>query len=488
MNAIRQAIAALLLILVVSSWTAISARSVGPFVSDETTTVNTKYGKIKGYRDGKVYTFKGIPYASAERFMPPVAPAVHDGVLTCRTYGPKAPQGQSLDYRGNQTSDYDFGFRFNLEPMSEDKCLVLNVWTNGLADGRKRPVFVWFHGGGFATGSGIDLPCYEGRALAEKGDIVVVTVNHRLNVLGYFDMSGLGGRYADSANLGMQDLVKALEWVNANIEQFGGNPGSVTIGGQSGGGGKVSTLMMMPAAGGLFHRAIVQSGSFARQAVNEYGPLYARALLHELGLREEQVDELNAVPYEQLVAAVNKSMRTVNMTLASQGVSVPRGMMGPVLDGKHVVAPTFENGAPEVSSHVPMLIGWNYNEFDFVGGKEDTMFRDGAIAQARNKAAQGTADAYLYMFNWKPTGNTLGACHGMELPFMFNNIELQPEMTGATADAYELADKMSSAWIAFICTGNPNVKGLPHWEPYNSVTEPTMVFDRKSHLRTNQSR
>lgn len=461
------------------------ARNVGPIVSDQSTTTNTVYGPVQGYRDGSIYTFKGIPYAKAERFMPPQKPDTHTEVVKHRTYGPKAPQtqlNQTTIWQGNSQSDNDFGFQFVLEPMDENDCLVLNVWTPGLNDGKKRPVFVWFHGGGFHTGSGHDMPCYEGRALAEKGDIVVVTVNHRLNTLGYFDMSKLGGQYSESANLGMQDLVKSLEWVNENIANFGGDPESVTIGGQSGGGGKVSTVMMMPAAKGLFKRAIVQSGSFASQPENIYGELYARALLNELGQKEDDREGLKAVPYEKLVEAANKSTRTVNMTLEKQGVKVPR-TMGPVLDGKHIVGPGFENGAPEVSAEVPMMIGWNFNEFDFLNGKEDTMFRDGAIRQASNKAKQGKADVYLYMFNWKPEGNSLGACHGMELPFMFNNIELQPEMTGATKEAYELADKMSSAWIAFIRNGNPNTKGLPTWEPYNDNTSPTMIFDNKCIIR-----
>ena len=212
------------------------AQSVRPCVSNQSTIANTVYGKVQGYKDGNIYTFKGITYAEAERFMPPQKPKAHEGVKMCRIYGPKAPQSETLRFNGNQQSDYDFGFQFKLEPMDEARCLVLNVWTQGLNDGKKRPVFVWFHGGGFATGSAIDLPCYEGRALAEKGDIVVVTVNHRLNVLGYFDMSGLGGRFAESANLGMQDLVKSLEWIHDNIANFGGDPNCITIGGQSGGG------------------------------------------------------------------------------------------------------------------------------------------------------------------------------------------------------------------------------------------------------------
>ena len=458
------------------------AQSVRPCVSNQSTIANTIYGKVQGYKDGNIYTFKGITYAEAERFMPPQKPKAHEGVKKCRIYGPKAPQSESLRFNGNQQSDYDFGFQFKLEPMDEARCLVLNVWTQGLNDGKKRPVFVWFHGGGFATGSAIDLPCYEGRALAEKGDIVVVTVNHRLNVLGYFDMSGLGGRFAESANLGMQDLVKSLEWIHDNIANFGGDPNCVTIGGQSGGGGKVSTVMMMPSAKGLFHRAIVQSGSFTRYGTNENSKLYAQALLQELGIRENDAAALNAVPYERLVEAVNKSSRMVNMTQQAKGERGGGGM-GPVIDGKYVVAPGFDSAAPEVSRDVPMIIGWNYNEFDFVNAKEDQMFRNGAIQQATIKAQQGGAPAYLYMFNWKPVGNSLGACHGMELAFMFNNVGLQSEMNGATKEAFALSDKMSSAWIAFIKTGNPNTKGLPRWEAYNADSKPTMIFDNKCYLR-----
>ena len=475
------------LLTIAAAWSAMvattQAQSMQPCISDQSTIANTKYGKVQGYKDGNIYTFKGITYAEAERFMPPHKPKAHEGVKMCRIYGPKAPQSETLHLNGNQQSDYDFGFQFKLEPMDEARCLVLNVWTQGLNDGKKRPVFVWFHGGGFATGSGIDLPCYEGRALAEKGDIVVVTVNHRLNALGYFDMSGLGGRFAESANLGMQDLVKSLEWVHDNIANFGGDPECVTIGGQSGGGGKVSTVMMMPSAKGLFHRAIVQSGSFTRYGTNENSKLYAQALLQELGIHENDAAALNAVPYEKLVEAVNKSTRMVNSMLQSQGIRGGGGGQGPVIDGKYVVAPGFDRQAPEVSRDVPMIIGWNYNEFDFVSGKEDQMFRNGAIQQATIKAQQGGAPAYLYLFNWKPVGNTLGACHGMELAFMFNNVGLQAEMNGATKEAYALADKMSSAWIAFIKTGNPNTKGLPQWEAFNAESKPTMVFDNKCYLR-----
>ena len=172
----------------------------------------------------------------------------------------------------------------------------------------------------------------------------------------------------------------------------------------------------------------------------------------------------------------------VNMTLQAKGERGGGGM-GPVIDGKYVVAPGFDSAAPEVSRDVPMIIGWNYNEFDFVNAEEDQMVRNGAIQQATIKAQQGGAPAYLYMFNWKPVGNSLGACHGMELAFMFNNVGLQPEMNGATKEAFALSDKMSSAWIAFIKTGNPNTKGLPRWEAYNADSKPTMIFDNKCYLR-----
>ena len=477
----KQVISAL--VLVCGCFISSNAQQVGPFISNQSTIATTVYGKVQGYLDGDIYTFKGIQYAEADRFMPPTDPKPFDGVHMCRVYGPKAPQSETLRFNGYPQSDYDFGFQFKLEPMDEARCLVLNVWTKGLNDGKKRPVFVWFHGGGFATGSAIDLPCYEGRALAEKGDIVVVTVNHRLNVLGYFDMSGLGGRFAESANLGMQDLVKSLEWIHKNIVNFGGDPNCVTIAGQSGGGGKVSTVMMMPSAKGLFHRAIVQSGSFTSYGTNENSKLYAQALLDELGLRANDAAGLNAVPYDRLVEAINKSSRIVNATLQAQGKRGGGGQ-GPVIDGKYVVAPGFDVSAPEVSKDVPMIIGSNFNEFDFTTGREDRMFRDGAIHQATVKAEQNGAPVYMYMFNWKPVGNTLGACHGMELAFMFNNIALQPEMNGATKEAYALADKMSSAWINFIKTGNPNTKGLPEWKPFNSSEKATMVFDNKSYLRT----
>ena len=443
----------------------------GPLTTGEDSIATTVYGKVQGYNDDGILTFKGIPYAKAERFMPPTAPDPIDGVLKCQVYGPKAMQNQNVKW--NTPTDYDFGFQFKIEFLSED-CQVLNVWTPAL-DGKKRPVFVWIHGGGYANGSAIFLPAQDGRSLAEKGDIVVVTVNHRLNILGYMDLTALGGKYSESVNLGMQDLVKALEWVHDNIEAFGGDPGCVTIGGQSGGGGKVSTLMAMPSAQGLFHRAIVQSGSTLRQTESAQGQALGLAVLEELGLTPETADQLAEVPYEALEAAGNRASRRAG------------GRFAPVVDGKYLIQHPFDP-APSISADVPMLIGSNLNEFCYTNNVKftvDERARAGVVAQATAKAALGAAPAYVYLFEWQSAVNdgALAACHGMELPFMFNNVAVQREMTGGTKEAYRMADKVSSAWIAFIRNGDPNTKKLPKWEPFDPATEATMVLDNVSKMQ-----
>ena len=495
----------------------------GPITAGEHTRVNTTYGTVEGYLDDDVYTFKGIQYAKAERFMPPQAPDRIEGVRMCKLYGPKAMQGQDLVWRDNTQRDYNFGNQFIMEPMSEEACLVLNVWTKGINDGKKRPVFLWIHGGGYSTGSGHDLDCYEGRSLADKGDIVTITINHRLNVLGYIDLTALGGKYANSVNLGMQDIVKALEWVHDNIEKFGGDPNCVTIGGQSGGGGKVSTVLAMPSAKGLFHRAVVQSGSTLRVGDQEYSRKLGLATLAELGVKPAQAEaKLPTFSYEELVAAGNRASQKT----AAAGM---RGGFGPVMDGKIVADQPFDPEASEINRGIPMLIGTDFNEFTFDISPEktldevkaaltermgeekaaqfmeefpkafpdeepkamlymDTRFRAGAMQQAAAKSRQGGANAYFYEFTWKPENNALGASHGMELPFMFNNVAVQREMTGSSESAYKLQEVISNYWLAFIKTGDPNVSGQPVWEPYNEETGPCMILDNTCEVRYNHDK
>jgi len=494
-------------------------------VGENIAVVSTKYGKVRGYIDNGVFAFRGIPYAQAERFMPPKAPDKWDGVRQTTIYGPQAMQSKAQNWKGQ--SDENFGFQFCIEPMNEKECFVLNVWSNGINDGKKRPVWVWIHGGGFSSGSANQLPFFDGRSMAKKGDIVVVTVNHRLNTLGYLDLRGLGGRYSESVNLGMQDLVAALQWVHDNIANFGGDPNTVTIDGQSGGGAKVSTLMAMPSAAGLFHRAIVQSGSSLTVGDGQASKAFGLAFIKALGITPGEADKLNDFTYEELVAASRKA--TTIMTELGQAPT-GRGGEGPTLDGKYIVQHPFDPTPADFSKNVPMLIGSNLNESGYRNrqlitpqtmdqvkatlteryGSENadkyiaaykkaypndnkpqhiltTSVRTRALQQAAVKNAQGGAPAYVYLFEWQSPVNdgSLGAAHGMELPFMFNNIALARTLTGGGKDAYALADKISSAWISFVKTGNPNCKVLPKWEAYSPQKGATMVFDNKCVVRYN---
>ncbi len=489
--------------------------------------VSTQYGSVRGYIDDGVYAFKGIPYAKADRFMPPQAPDKWDGVRQCTIFGPQAMQGTGQRWGGQ--GDYNFGFLFCAEPMNEKECFVLNVWTNGINDGKKRPVWVWIHGGGYSAGSANQLPFFDGRSLARKGDIVVVTVNHRLNVLGYLDLRGLGGKYSESVNLGMQDLVAALRWVHDNIANFGGDPSRVTIDGQSGGGGKVSTLMAMPSAAGLFHGAIVQSGSTLTVGNGEASKAYGLAFVKALGIAPEDANKLNDFTYDELVAA-DRKVATAQREAGRPGV---RGGVGPTVDGKYITQNPFDPTPAEFSKNVPMIIGSNLNEFGYgnraiitpktLDQVKTTLterygeanaekyiaaykqaypddkqpqhiltatVRTNVVKQAAVKHAQGGAPVYVYLFEWQSPVNdgSLGACHGMELPFMFNNIALARTMTGGGEEAYKLADRISSAWINFVKTGNPNGQEVPEWAPYTPEKGATMIFDNDCRVRCNHDK
>ena len=267
----------------------------------------TESGKVAGYVENGIYIYKGIPYAKAERFMPPVAADKWEGVRSSRAYGPTCPQGKRMGWYSDEQA-----FAFNWDDgYPDENCLRVNIWTPGLKDGKKRPVMVWLHGGGYSAGSGQELPSYDGTNLAKKGDAVVVTLNHRLNVLGFLDLSAYGDKYAKSGNAGLLDLVAALQWVNKNIESFGGDARNVTIFGQSGGGGKVSTLLATPSARGLFHKAIVQSGSMLRTMEQKYSRRIGSAVMEELGLKASQIDELCKMPYDKVLAAGDKAIAKV---------------------------------------------------------------------------------------------------------------------------------------------------------------------------------
>ncbi len=497
----------------------------GPIEAGEAiAVVPTQYGKVRGYVDDGIFAFKGIPYAKADRFMPPRAPDSWEGTRQCTIYGPQAMQAKAQRWQGQ--SDSNFGFQFSVEPMDEKESFVLNVWTKGLENSRKRPVWVWIHGGGFSSGSANQLPFFDGRSLAAKGDIVVVTVNHRLNTVGFVDMRGLGGKYSDSVNLGMQDLVVALKWVRDNIAQFGGDPDQVTIDGQSGGGAKVATLMAMPTAAGLFRRAIIQSGSILRLGDSERSMKHGLQFVKELGLSPEQAEKLNDVSYEDLVAASRRAreqMREPAPFMMAPGES-------PVVDGRFIVQHPFDPQPAPFAKDVALLVGSNLNEFSYSNrriitpktmdevratltqrsGAENAekylaaykaaypkddqpqhiltaSVRTTCLKQAAVKSGQGGAPVYVYLFEWQSPVNdgSLGAAHGMELPFMFNNIAMARTLTGGGKEAYALADRISSAWIAFVKTGNPNVDSLPRWDPYSPANGATMIFDNRCEVRYN---
>jgi para-nitrobenzyl esterase len=481
--------------------------------------VATKSGKVVGLAASGVCTFKGIHYGAnpegAMRFMPPVPPMPWSETAEALNYGDLAPQNLS----GASGSDIRvaMGDIFGPGKVSEN-CLVLNVWTPNLTRGT-RPVMVWLHGGGY-TGGSDGAPTYDGTNLARKRNVVVVGINHRLNVFGYLYLGKIGGaKYADSGNAGMLDCVLALEWVRNNIAHFGGDPNNVTIFGESGGGGKVSVLMAMPPAKGLFHKAIVESGSTLRVSTPDEADAAARKYLAQLKIATDRVDDLKKVPMEDMLAAMR----------ALTGPNSIR--LGPVVDGRSLPRQPFDPDAPAQSANIPMLIGTNgtettallgiadaslfsLNEADmraklksylhvsddaqidslvavykkrrpdatpsdiYFAVTTDRMMRMNAVTQAERKAAEQAAPAYMYIFDWRSPvlGGKLRSPHGIELAFVFDNTDKTTGMNGTGSDLAPLAEKVSAAWAAFARTGNPNAPGLPHWPAYDAATRATMIF------------
>jgi len=482
-----------------------STRAGGPSNIVETTT-----GRVRGLFFQGVNTFRGIPYgastAGANRFMPPRKPQPWTGVRDVNTIGLRAPQLENP--RVPEWFVFD-----RSEPQGED-CLVLNVYTPSLADGRKRPVMVWLHGGGFVGGSS-GFTVYEGQNLVGMRDVVLVHLNHRLNLFGFLYLGGTGGeRYADG-NAGMLDIVAALEWVRDNIANFGGDPNSVTVFGQSGGGSKVSTLLGMPAAKGLFHKAIAMSGSQVRSLTREQAMATTGRVLAALGLGANRLDELHRVP-----------MRRLRDLLAGAG---GEGFTwGPVVDGRTLPAHSFDPAASPFGAAVPLLIGsteteatWNesqiYDPLTDAELREDVMrllrteaagadrviaayrprrpkasnldlyliiatdtsnFRTGTDTQADRKAAQ-RAPVFKYYFRWySPVrGGALRAMHTMDIPFVFENYEMASALVGAGPELKPLGDRMAGAWVAFAISGNPSHGLIARWPAYDTKTRATMIID-----------
>ena len=506
--------------------------------SDADTVVETNAGKVRGFRRNGIYAFKGVPYgastAGARRFMPPAAPEPWTGIRNALAYGRICPQDDSahFDTDGKNLASHDEDafllHRGSAVCVPGEDCLRVNVWTPEINGSHRRPVMVYMHGGGFSGGSGHDLLSYEGENLARNHDVVVVNHNHRLNVYGYLNLARLGGDdFSDSANLGMLDIVAALEWVHTHISAFGGDPGNVTIFGQSGGGGKVAALMAMPAAKGLFHRAIIQSGPFLKALSPDYSQQVAARLMDELGLSSSQVRELQKIPVDRLSGAAAEAMKKTPKPQTAHRDTFGESGWGPTVDGRTLPAHPFDPGAPAVSADVPLITGTNLNESvsgldhpgadvmtleemnrsvrEMYGGSAEALiaayrqdypdatpfglyaaiatarWRIPAFAQAARKAALGAAPAYAYIYAWRTPvlNNRPGSFHASEISFTFDNADICDHYSAGDPSAFALSKQMSTAWTSFARTGDPNHPGLPHWPAYTADAHATMYFNAR---------
>jgi para-nitrobenzyl esterase len=505
-----------------------------PFCSTPRSAVaRTQYGKVRGFVCGDVFTFKGVPYGQTtggeNRWLPAKPPQPWNDEYPALVYGGNCPQNLH-DWTGNEQTfiqDWDDGWQ------SEDM-LKLNIWTPSLTG--RRPVMFYIHGGGYSFGSSYELPSHEGAQMARHHDVVQVSVNHRLNILGFFDVSEAGGSaYEDSVNVGMTDLVAALKWVQENIANFGGDPDRVMIYGQSGGGSKVTTLMGMPAAVGLFHRASAQSGGGGNIPTKDQQRELARQVMKDLGLAPNDIASLQKMEWSKLVAAGNAAAAKINPPgppmMGPGAPGKPRVGWSPCVDEKNINLRSFFDAAPEVSKNVPMLIGsvseegnhmlsrpteeqWHANLTKVYGSDKATAIitvlkkaypqksirtlsymcsgafglnslamRNNVVKMARLKYEQKAAPAYTYYFTWQTPilDGVPGAWHTAELQFCFDNTKRCEQGTGNTLEAQVLAKKMASAWATFAATGNPSLPDL-HWAPTDPGSNRTMIWDNECRM------
>ena len=483
----------------------------------------TNSGNVRGFIDEGVLVFKGIPYGddtAKRRFQAPVRPVPWDGVRDTVAFGPQAPQPMRAAESGEVHTT--FAPLEEISPVNSEDCLHLNVWTPAVRDNGRRPVMVYIHGGGYASSSSNGV-VYNGVHLVKRGDVVVVTLNHRLNLFGYLYLAQLGGpMFADSGNVGQLDLILALEWVRDNIAEFGGDPRQVMIFGESGGGAKCSTLMAMPRARGLFHRVAAMSGQQLTATTPEHATATAQAVLAALGLTRRTVPSIrdaSKIPMEKLIAAMGAG-----------------GYYGPVRDGRALPRDPFSPTAPALSAHIPMMLGSTHDETRLLIGSGDpalfslswnelppalekyrqllgeekietivalyrqwypaysptdvffsatTAFRSwhGVVIASERRAAQmgakGPGPTWVYEFDWKSPvdGGKWGAPHTIDIPFAFGMVELAASMTGGDAEAQALASQVSDTFIAFARTGDPNNAAIPKWPRFDLTRRATLCWD-----------
>jgi para-nitrobenzyl esterase len=429
--------------------------------------VETTYGTLCGYIEDGIYTFKGIDYAKAGRFEAPQNPDSWEGVQTAVFYGNQCHQAPRFLWNNDTEA---FLYQWN-DGVQSDNCQNLNVWTKGINDGKKRPVMVWLHGGGYAMGGSNELPFYDGSNLARK-DVVLVSINHRLNLLGFMDLSDFGEKYRYSGVAGVMDMVKALEWVHDNIAAFGGDPDNVTIFGQSGGGGKVNILLGTPSAKGLFHRGIIESGSMTSLMDPETARSMGRAVVKKLGLNEKTIDQIQTIPYATLCDAATEAIVEQNPQNFFYRFFGAGMWFSPVLDGEVIPYELTDGRVADISGGLPTIIGCNFAENNMIPA---------VFANADMRYKMPDTKQYLYIFNKPSTvmDGTFGTNHCTEMPFVFNNIWLGRFMVGCDKSAYKLADFMSDVWVSFAKDGVPDVKKFK-WEAYNPDTKPMVVFQDKT--------
>ncbi len=486
------------------------------FRYDDVPVLDTTSGQLKGYFYDGAYIFKGIPYAHADRFQMP-AESKWEGVKEATSYGFVCP------LMSQETPNGELLVPHRYWPMDEH-CQNLNIWTDTLDENAKKPVVIWLHGGGYFAGSSIEQEAYDGFNMCTQGGVVVVSVNHRLNILGYLDLSPFGEKYRNSGNAGHADIVSALKWVHENISLFGGNPDNVTVFGQSGGGMKVADLMQIAEADGLFHKGLIMSGVGSATMLSSCkgdGRELVSALLKELGLAENEVEKLEITPYPELVRAYTK----VSPAIAAKG-----GYIGgtPLVNDYYKGSP-LEYGLRDEARNIPVMIGSVFGEFSFapaafnkkkltgeaasdiirkVYGEHteemiqafakaypgkyptDLLFVDRAMRQPSKQLAalhaeKGNAGTYLYDFTLEfPFMHGKIAWHCSDIPFFFHNTD-RVEICGIPGVSDKLQEQIFGAFMAFAKTGNPNHDGLPAWPPVTADREPTMIFDRECEVRMN---
>jgi len=508
------------------------------FVGDNIAVADTQYGKVRGYQLRGIYYFLGIPYGAGtsgpNRFMPPQKPKPWTNVFPALWWGPSAPQNMANRYANPYASFRD---HWNYYDVNED-CLRINVFTPAINDGKKRPVMFWIHGGGFTSGNGIEHDGYNGENFARLGDVVFCSINHRLGPLGFCNLAGVGGeKFAASGNVGMLDIVAALEWVRDNIANFGGDPGNVTIMGQSGGGAKVCILTAMPAAKGLFHKAVVLSGASRRAGDKEYSEKLGAAVLKEAGLSKSQLDKLQAMPWQDFYAIATRAQQQMAKA-AGPGPGLTRGF-SPVVDGKILPQHPYDPEAAPTAADIPMIISSVMNEQSpswmdsslesitleqviekvkeragfgagfgekakevvesyaraFPGKKPVEIWslvssnRQSVVALANVKSKQ-PAPVYVDWFTWQPPlfDNRMRAFHCVDICFWFYNTDLMLSHTGGGARPRALSAKMAGALLQFMKTGNPNGGGLPNWPRYTEANGETMILDDVCEVKNDPDR